>query len=64
MCVRKRPIFDSEKLEGNIDCITTSNPICLIHATKIKIDGISKVLDNQLFNFDHSFGDDNTSEEI
>jgi len=36
----------------------------LIHATKIKIDGISKVLDNQLFNFDHSFGDDNTSEEI
>lgn len=62
--VRKRPIFESEKLEGNIDCITTLNPICLIHETKLKIDGISKVLDNQFFCFDHSFGEDNTSEEI
>lgn len=40
------------------------NPICLIHETKLKIDGISKVLDNQYFCFDHSFGEDNTSEEI
>jgi len=27
VCVRKRPIFDKEVKDGQIDCVSTANPV-------------------------------------
>lgn len=63
VCVRKRPIFQKEILQGEIDCVSSVNPQLLVHECKMKIDGITKFIEDHEFYFDNVFGDldDNTT---
>ena len=59
--MRKRPIFQKEINNGEIDCISIINPRVYIHECKIQIDGITKYLEDHEFYFDGTFGEkDNT----
>ena len=62
--VRKRPIFQKEIDNGEIDCISVVNPRIYIHECKIQIDGITKYLEDHEFYFDGTFGENNTTLEI
>ncbi|KAH9129921.1 hypothetical protein LEN26_000206 [Aphanomyces euteiches] len=62
ICVRKRPVNKKEVKEKDYDCITCWHPKVIIHDCKLKVDGITKYLDSNAFEFDHSF-DENTSNE-
>jgi len=53
VCVRKRPLFKKELQAGEIDCVTVTNPSILVHECKFRVDGITKYLDNQSFQFDN-----------
>ena len=64
ICVRKRPISDKEVNRQDHDSITCFNPVVAVHDCKLKVDGISKYLDNNLFQMDHTFHEDNTTEDI
>ena len=55
VCVRKRPIFSKEEQRGEIDSCSAANPKIVIHEPKIKVDGITKYVDNQEFLFDNTF---------
>ena len=60
--VRKRPIFQKELNNGEIDCVSVVNPRIYIHECKVQIDGITKYLEDHEFYFDNTFGDnDETS---
>lgn len=56
VCVRKRPIFRKEEQAGEIDAISCSNPCVIVHEPKLRVDGITKYLENHQFTFDNSFG--------
>ena len=61
VCVRKRPIFPKEIMDGEIDCVSAINPKIYIYESKIKIDGYTKYIDVNEFNFDNAFNEeDNT----
>ena len=61
VCVRKRPIFQKELMDGEIDCISAINPKVYIYECKIKIDGYTKYIDTNEFKFDNAFNEnDNT----
>mmetsp|Transcript_20826 Transcript_20826/g.28312 ORF Transcript_20826/g.28312 Transcript_20826/m.28312 type:complete len:642 (-) Transcript_20826:506-2431(-) len=64
ICVRKRPINSKEIKRQDLDCVTCLNPTVVVHGCKLRVDGISKYLDNQNFAFDHSFGEESTTEEV
>lgn len=64
ICVRKRPISVKEINRDDNDCITCTNPLVIVHDCKLKVDGISKYLDNTSFEFDHTFHEDNTTDNI
>mmetsp|Transcript_41184 Transcript_41184/g.54199 ORF Transcript_41184/g.54199 Transcript_41184/m.54199 type:complete len:644 (+) Transcript_41184:338-2269(+) len=64
ICVRKRPINDKEVAKRDYDSVTNWNPTVLVHYCKLKVDGITKYLDNAEFEFDHSFGEDDDTFEI
>ena len=64
ICVRKRPINSKEVNKRDHDCVTCLNPEVHVHACKFKVDGITKYLDNQSFQFDHTFGEDDTTDDI
>jgi len=51
--VRKRPQNSREKAQRDFDAVTCINPKAVVHACKLKVDGISKYLENQAFAFDH-----------
>ncbi len=53
ICVRKRPLFKKESTAGEIDCVSVANPRILVHECKFRVDGITKYLDNQDFQFDN-----------
>lgn len=55
VCVRKRPIFGKEEANGEIDAVSAANPIIRVHECKLKIDGITKVVENHDFVFDNAF---------
>lgn len=55
--VRKRPIFQKEQNNGEIDAISCANPQVRVHAPKFKVDGITKYVDNFDFQFDNSFNE-------
>jgi kinesin family member 2/24 len=57
VCVRKRPIFPKEEKSGEIDSVSCSNPRILVHEPKLKVDGITKYLENHTFVFDNTFGE-------
>ena len=64
VCVRKRPIFEKEIKNGEIDCISAINPKIYIYESKMKIDGYSKYIDTNEFYFDNSFNENESSETL
>ena len=64
VCVRKRPIFKKELAEGENDCLSVANPELKIFAPKFKVDGITKFLEENLFIFDNTFNENETTEEL
>ena len=62
--VRKRPISKKEQLNGEIDNITCLNPKITVHECKIKIDGITKYLEDHHFYFDNTFSENESTQEI
>jgi len=62
--VRKRPISKKEILNGEIDCVSTINPKIYVHECKIKVDGITKYIEDHEFYFDNSFSDRETTEDV
>jgi kinesin family member 2/24 len=49
---------------GEIDCVSCSNPTITVHECKYRVDGITKYIDNQEFNFDNTFAHDESNEEL
>jgi kinesin family protein 2/24 len=64
ICVRKRPISQKEVKRNDHDSITCSNPVVVVHDCKLKVDGISKYLDNTSFEVDHAFHEDCSTEDV
>lgn len=64
VCVRSRPLSKKELNSGEIDCISSINPRIIVHECKVKIDGITKYIDDSEFIFDNAYGESNTTEEI
>lgn len=62
--VRKRPIFAKEINLGEIDCLSCLNPSIYIHEPKMKIDGITKYIEDHEFVFDNVFGEHEKSETV
>ncbi|CAG9331535.1 unnamed protein product [Blepharisma stoltei] len=57
VCVRKRPIFQKEEKNGEIDALSCANPVIMIHEPKLRVDGITKYLENHTFQFDNTYGE-------
>lgn len=55
VCVRKRPMFRREDEAGEIDAISCCNPMIRVHEPKLKVDGITKFVENHTFEFDNIF---------
>ena len=53
ICVRKRPVSSKEVHRRDYDAVTCLNPRVVVHTCKLKVDGITKVLENSPFEFDH-----------
>jgi kinesin family protein 2/24 len=53
ICVRKRPIFKKELSGGELDCVSVANPQIIVHDCKLRVDGLTKYVDNHEFNFDN-----------
>ena len=49
---------------GDIDCVSSSNPNIIVHECKYKVDGITKFIDNAEFEFDNSFSELESNEEL
>jgi kinesin family protein 2/24 len=64
ICVRKRPVSSKEVRRNDYDSVTCLNPLVVVHDCKMRVDGISKYLDNQAFQFDHTFHEDNSTEDV
>lgn len=64
VCVRKRPISDKERQKHDHDSITCLNPVVWVHAAKLRVDGISKYLDHNSFQFDHAFHETASTEDV
>jgi len=64
VCVRKRPLSKKEFQLGEIDCISVVNPKLMVHECKVKIDGITKYIDDSDFIFDNTFSEINSSEDL
>ena len=62
--VRKRPLSKKEQMNGEIDNITCLNPKITVHECKIKIDGITKYLEDHHFYFDNTFAENESTQEI
>lgn len=59
--VRKRPLFDKEYASGIIDCVSMANPKVVVHEPKIKVDGITKYVNDINFKFDNTFNENENS---
>lgn len=62
--VRKRPISKKEITNGEVDCVSTLNPKIYVHECKIRVDGITKYIEDHEFFFDNSFSDRETTEDV
>lgn len=47
-----------------IDCVSVSNPRIKVLIPKLKVDGITKVIEEQEFLFDNTFSDEDSTETI
>ncbi|KAG6609394.1 Diatom spindle kinesin-1 [Phytophthora cinnamomi] len=64
ICVRKRPVNAKEVKKHDYDAVTCLNPMAIVHDCKLKVDGITKYLDSNAFNFDHTFDESTTNESV
>ena len=64
VCVRKRPIFQKELMDGEIDCVSAINPKIFIYECKIKIDGYTKYIDTNEFKFDNVFNENDSTMQL
>jgi len=64
IAVRKRPINRKEASREELDSVTCFNPIVAVHDCKLKVDGITKYLNNTDFEMDHTFDENSTTEEV
>jgi len=64
ICVRKRPISEKEVTRKDHDCVTCLHPVVWVHASKLRVDGISKYLDHSSFSLDHAFDELVTTQEV
>ncbi|GLD95079.1 hypothetical protein PINS_up003704 [Pythium insidiosum] len=64
ICVRKRPVNAKEVKKRDYDAVTCLNPLAIVHDCKLKVDGITKYLDSNAFNFDHTFDEGTTNETV
>ena len=62
VCVRKRPIFEKEIQNGEIDCISAINPKVCIYDCRLKIDGYTKYIDTNDFYFDNVFSENENTD--
>ena len=62
VCVRKRPIFEKEIQNGEIDCISAINPKVCIYDCRLKIDGYTKYIDTNDFYFDNVFNENENTD--
>ena len=46
------------------DSVTCSNPNVIVHDCKFKVDGITKYLDSNYFEFDHTFTEDDSTDDV
>lgn len=60
---RKRPVSDKELMNKDFDSVSVSNPCVWVHNCKLKVDGITKHLNNYPFMLDHAF-DENVDNEL
>ncbi len=51
-------------MQGEIDCISSINPSIYVHECKIKVDGITKYIEDHEFVFDNSFHERETTEDV
>ncbi len=64
VCVRKRPIFPKESQQGEIDIISAANPSILVHECKVKVDGITKYVEDHPYKFDNTFHQNETTRSV
>jgi len=64
VCVKKRPIFQREMENGEIDVVSVSNPMLTVHECRYKVDGITKFIENQNFQFDNTFSCTESTEDL
>ncbi|CEG42895.1 kinesin-like protein [Plasmopara halstedii] len=64
ICVRKRPVNVKEVKKHDYDAVTCLNPMAIVHDCKLKVDGITKYLDSNAFNFDHTFDENATNQSV
>ena len=64
VCVRKRPIFKKEEEAGQNDSISCANPQIKVFESKLKVDGITKYVDEHVFTFDNTFNENETTEDV
>ena len=57
-------LFEKEIKDGQIDCVSIANPVIRVGEPKYKVDGITKYIENQDFNFDNCYGEDETTENL
>ena len=62
--VRKRPLFDKEYQNGEVDAVSTSNPKVVVHEPKVKVDGITKYVNDTHFAFDNTFNENENSQDM
>ena len=64
VCVRKRPLFEKELEAGENDAVSVANPQIKVHAPKLRIDGITKYIDNTMFTFDNTFNHKESTDDV
>eukprot|EP00535_Pseudo-nitzschia_heimii_P005035 CAMPEP_0197191310 /NCGR_PEP_ID=MMETSP1423-20130617/23147_1 /TAXON_ID=476441 /ORGANISM="Pseudo-nitzschia heimii, Strain UNC1101" /LENGTH=598 /DNA_ID=CAMNT_0042643909 /DNA_START=138 /DNA_END=1934 /DNA_ORIENTATION=+ len=64
VAVRKRPMFEKEREKLDHDSVSCYDPKIWIHSAKFRVDGITKYLTHTGFQFDHSFGEESTTDQI
>lgn len=64
VCFKKRPIFQHELADGEIDVVSVVNPKIVVHDCRYKVDGVTKTIENTEFKFDNSFDEHDTNEEL
>ena len=64
VCVRKRPIFQKEEEAGQNDSVSCANPQIKVFESRLKVDGITKYVEEHIFSFDNTFNENESTEDV